>query len=227
MSLPSTSTPTAFLFTDATDPGDDSAYGGGNKEDDTRDWVYINSAGPNPKTDFKHIMAAARSNSSGTSAFAYLGAERIVNNGTMVVDFELNQKPFKQFSVGPAKPNRTNGDLLISLEYSNGGGNPIVTLYTITNVVNFPQGQTNDFTKVTDQKTIDAVHSATNFVDLDPSGFGYTVPAFDFAEASIDLRALGITAGCPASAAVTSAAGPVATRAARSSRTRPRTSRST
>jgi hypothetical protein len=197
VSLPSTNTPTAFLFTDATDPGDDSAYGGGNKEDDTRDWVYVNSAGPNPKTDFKHIMAAARSNNSGTSAFAYLGAERIVNNGTMVVDFELNQKPFKQFSVGPAKPNRTNGDLLISLEYSNGGGNPIVTLYTITNVVNFPQGQTNDFTKVTDQKTIDAVHSATNFVDLDPSGFGYTVPSFDFAEASIDLSALGITAGCP------------------------------
>jgi anaerobic selenocysteine-containing dehydrogenase len=49
-------------------------------------------------------------------------------------------------------------DLLISLEYSNGGGNPIVTLYTITNVVNFPQGQTNDFTKVTDQKTIRVVH---------------------------------------------------------------------
>ena len=98
--------PTAFLFTDATDPGDNSAYGGGNKEDDTRDWVYVNSAGPNPKTDFKHIMAAARSNSSGTSAFAYLGAERIVNNGTMVVDFELNKKPFKQ-SLASARPSPT------------------------------------------------------------------------------------------------------------------------
>ena len=31
VSLPSTSTSTAFLYTDATDPGDDSAYGGGNK----------------------------------------------------------------------------------------------------------------------------------------------------------------------------------------------------
>ena len=37
----------------------------------------------------------------GNSAFAYLGAERIDNNGTMVVDFELNQKPFKQ-STRPA-----------------------------------------------------------------------------------------------------------------------------
>ncbi len=197
VSLPNYSSPTAFLYTDAVDPGDNSAYGGGNKEDDTRDWVYVNSAGPNPKTDFKHIMAHARMNNAGTSAFAFLGAERIVNNGTMVVDFELNQKPFKQFSVGPLKPDRTNGDLLISLEYSNGGGNPIVTLYNITNVVDFPQGQTNDFAKVNDQKTIDAVRSATNFVDLTNSGFGYTVPAFDFAEASIDLSALDINTGCP------------------------------
>ena len=66
-------------------------------------------------------------NAVGDSAFAYLGAERLVNNGTMVVDFELNKKPFKHSRSGPPKPDRTDGDLLISLEYSNGGGNPIVT----------------------------------------------------------------------------------------------------
>ena len=153
VSLPSTSTPTAFLFTDAVDPGDNSAYGGGNKEDDTRDWVYVNSAGLNAKTDFKHIMAHARI--VGNSAFAYLGAERISNNGTMVVDFELNKKlVFKQFSVGPAKPDRSVGDLLISLEYSNGGGNPIVTLYTVSSVTTFPEGQTVNFDKVSDAATI-------------------------------------------------------------------------
>ena len=142
-------------------------------------------------------MAHARPNAAGDSAIAYLGAERLVNNGTMVVDFELDQKPFKQFAVGPLKPNRTDGDLLISLEYSNGGSNPVVTLYNITNVVTSANGQTNDFVKVSDAKTIAAVHSATNFVDLTPSGFGYTVPSFDFAEASIDLKALGIENGCP------------------------------
>src|SRR3954453_19212108 len=55
-----TSTADTFLFADATDPGDVSAYAGGNKEDDTRDWGYVNAAGPNPKTDFKHIMAHAK-----------------------------------------------------------------------------------------------------------------------------------------------------------------------
>ena len=186
-----TETSTTFLFEDATDPGDISAYAGGNKEDDTRDWDYVNSAGPNPKTDFKHIMAHAKV--VGDSAFAYMGAERMVNNGTMVVDFELNKKPFKTFPAGgPPKPDRTAGDLLISLEYSNGGSNPIVTIYAMANVQNFPSGQTVDFIQVSDATTLSAVRSATNFVDLTNSGFGYTIPSFDFAEASIDLSKLGI-----------------------------------
>src|SRR3954468_8903804 len=194
-----TSTSDTFLFEDATGSGDHSAYAGGNKEDDTRDWGYVNAAGPNDKTDFKHIMAHAEV--IGNSAFAFLGAERIVNNGTMVVDFELNKKPFKVYPspVGNtvAKPDRTNGDLLISLEYSNGGSNPVVTIYAITNVKTFSTGQTNDFTAVSDAKVLDAVRSATNFVDLTNSGFGYTIPSFDFAEASIDLSKLGIATACP------------------------------
>src|SRR3954447_10185812 len=191
-----TDTPTTFLFQDATDPGDVSAYAGGNKEDDTTDWDYVNAAGPNPKTDFKHIMAHA--GVVGSSGFAFLGAERIVNNGTMVVDFELNKKPFKVFAAGePPKPDRSAGDLLISLEYSNGGSNPIVTIYSIANVVNLAHGQTVSFVKVSDATTLGAVRSATNFVDLTSSGFGYTVPAFDFAEASIDLSKLGISTSCP------------------------------
>src|SRR4051794_14378947 len=191
-----TDTPTTFLFQDATDPGDVSAYAGGNKEDDTTDWDYVNAAGPNPKTDFKHIMAHAVV--VGSSGFAFLGAERVVNNGTMVVDFELNKKPFKVYAAGePPKPDRSAGDLLISLEYSNGGSNPIVTIYSIANVVNLAHGQTVSFVKVTDATVKSAVRSATNFVDLPDQGFGYVIPSFDFAEASIDLSKLGISTSCP------------------------------
>ncbi|MFL5720452.1 MAG: hypothetical protein ACJ778_08275, partial [Chloroflexota bacterium] len=191
-----TDTPTTFLFEDKTDPGDLSAYAGGNKEDDTTDWDYVNAAGPNPKTDFKHIMAHAVV--VGSSGFAFLGAERVVNNGTMVVDFELNKKPFKVFAAGePPKPDRSAGDLLISLEYSNGGSNPIVTIYAIANVVNLAHGQTVSFVPVTDATVKSAVRSATNFVDLPDQGFGYVIPAFDFAEASIDLSKLGISTSCP------------------------------
>jgi fimbrial isopeptide formation D2 family protein len=64
-------------------------------------------------------------------------------------------------------------------------------------VVTSASGQTNSFTAVDDSDTLLAVRSATNFVDLTDSGFGYTVPAFDFAEASVDLSKIGVTTGCP------------------------------
>ncbi len=53
------------------------------------------------------------------------------------------------------------------------------------------------------------------------SGFGYApIPSFDFAEASIDLSALGIEPAARASRAATCAAAPADRRPARSSRTR-------
>lgn len=195
----------AFIFHDAVDspnnlPGDptpdNSAYGGGNKEDDTRDWVYVNSAGPNAKTDFRHVMAYGKLAGNG-DAYVFLGAERVEGNGTMVVDFELNRKPFKIYPAGgPAKPNRSEGDVLISLEYSNGGTNPVVTIYRITNVHNYSDGQTVDFVKIGDSITSAAVRSATNFQVLSSSGLGYEVEPFLFAEASVNISALGLPLDC-------------------------------
>ncbi len=195
----------AFIFHDAVDspnnlPGDttpdNSAYGGGNKEDDTRDWVYVNSSGPNAKTDFRHVMAYGKLASNG-DAYVFLGAERVEGNGTMVVDFELNRKSFKVYPAGgPAKPNRSEGDVLISLEYSNGGSNPVVTIYRIANVQNFNNGQTVDFVKIGDSITSAAVRSATNFQVLSSSGFGYAVQPFLFAEASVNISALNLPLDC-------------------------------
>ena len=48
----------------------------------------------------------------GTSAYFFAGAERIVNTGDTHIDFELNRKPFKTWSDGVTKPNRTKGDVL-------------------------------------------------------------------------------------------------------------------
>ena len=85
--------------------------------------------------------------------------------------------------------------MLISLEFSNGGADPIVTVYKVQTVTDFPTGQVVTFSA--DLATASAVHSATNFVDLPDQGLGYAVPALQFAETSIDLGALGINTGCP------------------------------
>ncbi len=206
--------PTSFIFRDAVDgpnniagdaTPDNSAYVGGNKEFDTRDWGYVNAAGPNAKTDYRHVMAGVKV--AGGSPFVFLGAERVDATGTMVVDFELNQKPFKTWADGVAKPDRSINDLLISLEYSNGGSNPIVTLYYVSAITNqTANGQVVTFTQISEAATIDAVRSATNFVDLPGVQFpatdagaapaAYTVGAFRWAEASVDLSELNLPVTC-------------------------------
>ncbi|MFH1475856.1 MAG: SpaA isopeptide-forming pilin-related protein, partial [Chloroflexota bacterium] len=199
--------PTSFIFRDAVDsasvPGDvtpdTSAYAGGNKESDTRDWGYFNNAGPNDKTDYRHVMAGVKV--SGANPYVFLGAERIATNGVMVVDFELNQKPFKVFAGAPgvSKPDRSVHDILISLEYSNGGSNPIVTLYRVSAVQEFSTGQVATFATISDATTINAVRSATNFQALANVAFPsatYNVEAFAWAEASVNIAALGLPVTC-------------------------------
>ncbi len=199
--------PESFLFRDAVDKvlvagdsaPDKSAYVGGNKEDDTTNWGYFNESGPNDKTDYRHVMAGVKV--SGGNPYVFLGAERIDTSGTMVVDFELNQKPFKVFPGAPGvdKPDRSINDILISLEYANGGSNPEVTLYRITAVQEFNTGQVVTFDKISDAKTIDAVRSATNFVPLTNVAFPsatYNVAAFAWAEASVNISALDLPASC-------------------------------
>ena len=177
---------------------DTSAYGGGNKEADTRDWVYFNNSGPNGKTDYRHVMAHTRvANGNG---YVFVGSERVVNNGDMVVDFELNRLPFKKYSDGVSKPNRSVGDVLISLEYSNGGSNPVVTVYEVATVTDYAAGQVVTFNAMSDADVSTATRSATNWQDLAsvtfPGGSTYPVPAFDFAEASVNLSALNLNLDC-------------------------------
>jgi uncharacterized repeat protein (TIGR01451 family) len=184
--------PSSILTHDLINSTSDDGFGGGAKETDTRTWSY-DLHKPTPKDDVHDAMAYAKF--VGGSAFFYAGATRIVNNGDTHIDFELNRKPFKVWSDGVSKPDRSVGDVLISLEFSNGGSDPIVTVYKVTAVTNFASGQ--DTTYGTDLATAAAVHSATNFVDLPNQGLGYSIPAFEFAETSIDLAALGINTACP------------------------------
>ncbi len=183
--------PTSTIIHDLVSSTSDDGYGGGAKETDTRTWSYeLHKA--TPKDDVEYAMAYAKF--VGNSAFFYAGATRIVNNGDTHIDFELNRKPFKTYSDGISKPNRTVGDVLVSLEFSNGGSDPIVTVYKVTAVTDYPTGQDTTFS--TDLATAAAVHSATNFQDLPDEGIG-AIPEFEFAETSIDLSALGISTGCP------------------------------
>ena len=133
--------PTSATIADPTNSSSDDIFTSGSKELDTRTWDY-STGKPTPKDDLKHVMAYAKF--VGNSAFFYMGAERIINNGSTHLDFELNKNPFKTWSDGLSKADRSNGDLLISLDFSNGGGDPQVTVYKFSNVQTFASGQTAD-----------------------------------------------------------------------------------
>lgn len=193
-----------FYARDDVEPTDTSAFAGGDKETDTRDWSYLNAAGPNPKTDYRHVMAHTRVD--GADAWAYLASERVETNGSMVVDFELNQNLARAWSDGLVKPDRSVGDLLISMEYANGGGNPIVSVYLVTEVVSYPAGQVVTFEAVADAIVAAATRSATNWEALPafawPAAAGrpalpaYAMPADAFAEASVSVGDLGLAFSC-------------------------------
>jgi uncharacterized repeat protein (TIGR01451 family) len=107
---------------DIVDPSgntDTSNYTNGSDEDTICPGVGTGTA-PN-STDFDHFYFGTESNASGV--FIYLGWHRISNNGTKTLDFELNQSSALAPSCGNGvTPARTAGDVLISYDFSGGGG---------------------------------------------------------------------------------------------------------
>ena len=197
------SPPGSVLIADPTNSQSDDIFKGGAKELDTCTWGYTTGK-PTGKDDFGHVMAYAKF--VGSSAFFYMGAERIVNNGDTHIDFELNKLPFTTFPGAPgvSKPNRSVGDLIIALEFSKGGSNPEVTVWRVKKVSDCTAGNqvAGQLVEVEDITSTAAVHSATNFQDLAPitwpgDSTATTLKSFFFAEAAVDLASLGIQTSCP------------------------------
>ncbi|MEO7663957.1 MAG: SpaA isopeptide-forming pilin-related protein, partial [Candidatus Limnocylindrales bacterium] len=165
------------------------------KELDTTNWQYQTTKVTPGKDDMKHVMAYAKF--VGSNAYFYSGAERVITNGTTHMTFELNRKALKVWSDGVSKPNRSVGDLLIGMNFSNGGTQPEVEVHTVTKVTNAADGSGQVVTVSTDLSNPTAIHSAVNLVDMPDQGFGYAQSAFTFAELAIDLHAIGIDPSCP------------------------------
>src|SRR4029078_8743887 len=102
--------PRSDLVSDPAGSNSDDQFIGGAKELDTCTWGF--DVGPvTGKDDFKHVMAYARF--VGDSAYFYVGAERIINNGDTHIDFELNKNPWTVFpgAGGVGQRDRAVGEL--------------------------------------------------------------------------------------------------------------------
>jgi hypothetical protein len=106
----------------------DNAYGQGTKEDNVAVTVVDGSIPPN-KNDLSRFHEASELGANGHT-YLYLGWERLVNIGNANLDFEINHQAtagFTAATVGPVTLNRTEGDLLVTYDFS-GSGRPTLGL---------------------------------------------------------------------------------------------------
>jgi hypothetical protein len=171
----------------------DDSLGQGAKEDKSNPSVVSGSI-PNNKSDLTHFYFASEQISGHT--FIYLGWTRANTLGNANMDFEFNQST--TLDGNGVTPVRTAGDILITFDFVNGGGNPVLGLLTWTTSANGTKA---------DCFSANALPCWGHRVELSGSGFaegsvntdsipdvisGGTLPPLTFGEASIDLTAAGV-----------------------------------
>jgi hypothetical protein len=174
----------------------DNSFGQGTKEDDPNVSVVSGSIPPQ-KSDLTRFYEA--SEFANGSNFLYLAWERTNNLGSANMDFEINQKTQPDLTTTGAKTlNRTAGDLLITFDFTNGGGKPTIGL--LTWVTSGPASQCFSSNAVPcwgNHKTLDGSTAigAVNNLDAvtDPFQPGTNnVGALRFGETAINLTAAGV-----------------------------------
>jgi hypothetical protein len=104
----------------------DNSFGQGTKEDDPNVSVVTGSIPPQ-KSDLTRFYVGSEFASN--SNFLYLAWERSNVLGSANMDFEINQKTQPNLTTtGPKTLVRTAGDILITFDFTNGGGTPVLNL---------------------------------------------------------------------------------------------------
>jgi hypothetical protein len=185
--------------------GGDNSFGQGTKEDNSNVTVVTGSIPPQ-KSDLTRFYEA--SEFANGSNFLYLAWERTNNLGSANMDFEINQKTQPDLTTTGAKTlNRTAGDLLVTFDFTNGGGRPTLNLLrwltsatTPSGIPGFPTNvclSANSFPCWGDEITLNSTNSigAVNNLDAvtDPFLPGTNnIGALRFGETAINLTAAGV-----------------------------------
>jgi len=186
--------------------GGDNAFGQGTKEDNANVSVVSGSIPPQ-KSDLTRFYEA--SEFANNSNFLYLAWERTNNLGSANMDFEINQKTQPDLTTtGPKTLNRTAGDLLVTFDFTNGGGRPTLGLLRWLTSATTPSGvpgyptnvcfSANSFPCWGDEITLNSSNSegAVNNLDAVTDPFVSNTPnnigALRFGETAINLTTAGV-----------------------------------
>jgi hypothetical protein len=182
----------------------DNSFGQGTKEDNANVTVVSGSIPPN-KSDLTRFYEASEVGSNNHN-FLYLAWERSNVLGSANMDFEINQKTQPDLTTSGAKTlNRTAGDLLVTYDFTNGGGRPTLgLLFWLTAAAGNTASQcfsSNSLPCWGNQETLNGSDSIGAVNNLDPvtdplfpnsPNYINPVPALQFGETAIDLTAAGV-----------------------------------
>jgi hypothetical protein len=183
----------------------DNSFGQGTKEDDPNVTVVTGSIPPNKSNLTRFYEASEFANGSN---FLYLAWERTNNLGSANMDFEINQATQPDLTTtGPKTLVRTAGDLLVTFDFTNGGGKPTIGLLrwltsaTVPTVTGFSTNTcfaSNSFPCWGDELTLNgteaigAVNNLGSVTDPFVSNAANNIGALRFGETAIDLTKAGV-----------------------------------
>ncbi|MGH2726445.1 MAG: choice-of-anchor P family protein, partial [Actinomycetota bacterium] len=161
-------------FDDPKNSNSDDVYKDGSKALEPGGWACNTKKAP-PKDDI--VKAALGFRKVGTDRFMYVNWERYSTNGTANIDYEFSQS---NLEVCPGLPVRTEGDIIITYDFDNGGGS--ITIHAFRWHFTGPGvGQyVQDDATLIEHQTYDAEVNRTNTTE--PG-----LKAGAFGEASINL----------------------------------------
>jgi hypothetical protein len=181
------STPQLNIGTEAFSGQQDNSLGQGAKENDSN-VTLVQGSIPPQKSDLTRFYEASETGSNG-HVLLYLAWERTNVLGSANMDFEINKQGTQCLnSTGPfpvdCTINRSTGDLLVTYDFTNGGGTPTIGIRTW-----------NGSSWVTPASGTVVAESAVNsgtVLDTRLPAGSQSLVANTFGEASIDLTASGV-----------------------------------
>jgi Prealbumin-like fold domain len=187
--------------------GSDNSFGQGTKEDSANVTVVTGSIPPQ-KSDLTRFYVASEFASNNN--YLYLAWERSNVLGSANMDFEINKLTQPNLTTTGAKTlNRSAGDLLVTFDFTNGGGNPVLGLlkwltsgsadncFSANALPCWGATPTDDALDGVDDERIDLsqagfAEGAVNDTTVTDPIANVSLPALTFGEAAINLTAAGV-----------------------------------
>ncbi len=172
----------------------DNSFGQGTKEDDPNVTVVTGSIPPQ-KSDLTRFYIA--NEFTGGNNFLYLAWERSNVLGSANMDFEINKLTQPDLtSTGPRTLNRSAGDLLITFDFTQGGGTPVLGLLRwVTSGATsqcFSSNSLPCWGNRVDLSGLGEAEGAVNTVAVTDPIANASLPALTFGEAAVNLTAAGV-----------------------------------